>query len=95
MTTDDPRAGAGFADWRWTDGAEAGAHARAVKRVLARQITDAMHAQGITKLEMARRMGTSRTHLDRLLDPANDRVQLDTIQRAAAAIGRRLRVELA
>lgn len=95
MTTGRPGIGAGFADWLWEEGAEAAANARAVKRVLARQITDAMRAQGVTKLEMARRMGTSRTHLDRLLDPSNDRVQLDTIQRAAAAIGRRLRVELA
>lgn len=95
MTTDDPRAEAGFADWLWNEGPEAEVQARAVKRTLARQIVEAMEAQRITKLEMARRMGTSRTHLDRLLDPANDRVQLDTIQRAAAAIGRRLRVELA
>ncbi len=93
MITGRPRTGAEFADWFREDATEA--DARAVKRVLARQISEAMQAQRITKLEMARRMGTSRTHLDRLLDPANDRVQLDTIQRAAAAIGRRLRVELA
>ena len=56
---------------------------------------EAMKAQGITKVAMARRMGTSRAHLDRLLDPRNDKVQLDTVQRAATAVGRRLRVELA
>jgi antitoxin HicB len=44
---------------------------------------------------MARRMHTSRTQLDRLLDPNNDKVQLDTVQRAAAAVGRTLKFELA
>jgi len=43
---------------------------------------------------MAKRIGTSRAHLDRLLDPQNDKVQLDTMQRAAGAVGRRLRLEL-
>ena len=65
----------------------------AIKRVLAWQVEQAMREQGITKVEMARRMGTSRVHLDRLLDPANDNVQLDTVQRAAAAVGRKVRME--
>jgi hypothetical protein len=39
-------------------------------------------------------MGTSRAHLDKLLDPENDKVQLDTVKRAAAAIGRQVRLEL-
>jgi antitoxin HicB len=67
----------------------------AVKRVLAWQIGEAMKAQGITKSEMAKRMRTSRAQLDRLLDPENDKVQLDTVQRAAAAVGKTLRLELA
>ena len=54
-----------------------------------------MSEQGISKSEMARRMKTSRAQLDRLLDPDNDKVQLDTLQRAAAAVGRSLRLELA
>jgi antitoxin HicB len=66
----------------------------AIKRVLAWQVEQAMREQGITKVEMARRMGTSRAHLDRLLDPTNDKVQLDTVQRAAAAVGRKVRMEL-
>lgn len=71
------------------------AHAYAMKRVLAWQIGEAMKAQGLTKAAMARRMKTSRTQLDRLLDPDNDRVQLDTLQRAASALGKTLRLELA
>ena len=43
---------------------------------------------------MARRMKTSRAQLNRLLDPDNDKVQLDTVQRAASAVGRRLQLEL-
>jgi antitoxin HicB len=45
-------------------------------------------------LDEACRMGTSRAHLNRMLDPENDKVQLDTVQRAAAAIGRKVRMEL-
>lgn len=70
------------------------ARATAIKRVLAWQIAQAMQAQQLTKTEMARRMHTSRTQLDRLLDPNNDKVLLQTVQRAAAAIGKQLSVEL-
>jgi hypothetical protein len=69
--------------------------AHAIKQVITWQIEQAMKAQGITKVEMARRMHTSRTQVDRLLDPNNDdKVQLDTVQRAASAIGRKLKIEL-
>jgi antitoxin HicB len=66
----------------------------AVKRVLAWQIETAMRDMALTKSAMARRMGTSRAHLDRLLDPENSKVQLDTVERAATAVGRRLRLVL-
>ena len=66
----------------------------AVKRVLAWQIEQVMKEQSLTKVEMAKRMGTSRTQLDRLLDPENDKIQLDTIQRAASAVGKELKLEL-
>lgn len=68
--------------------------AHAIKRVLAWQIEEAMRAQGLTKVAMAKRMKTSRAQLDRLLDPDNDKVQLDTVQRAAQAVGRKLHIEL-
>ena len=67
----------------------------AVKEILAWQVVKAMEDLGISKAEMARRMGTSRAHLDRLLDPQNDKVQLDTMQRAAAVLGRRVLIQLA
>ena len=65
-----------------------------MKRILAWQIQKAMRERSLTETEMARRMGTSRAHLDRLLDPENDKVQLDTVERAASVLGRRLRLAL-
>ena len=67
----------------------------AIKRVLAWQIAEAMKSQGITKTAMAARMQTDRRQLDRLLDPENGSVTLSTLRRAATAVGRSLRVELA
>ncbi len=73
---------------------EEGISARAIKRVLARQLDALMADQKITKAELARRMKTSRAQLDRLLDPQNESVTLATLTRAAHAVGRNLRVEL-
>jgi len=67
---------------------------RAVKRVLAFQLAAAMEEQSITKVEMAKRLETSRSQLDRLLDPKNDTVTLAVLVRAAKAVGRTLRLEL-
>jgi DNA-binding phage protein len=89
-----PHIGSSLDDFLKEEGLYEDATNYAVKRVLAWQVEKAMHEQGITKAEMARRMGTSRAHLDRLLDPGNDKVQLDTVQRAATAVGRRLRLVL-
>lgn len=69
--------------------------ATALKRVLAWQIGQEMKAQGVTKTALARRMATSRSQLDRLLDPNNDEVTLSTLARAAEALGREIRLELA
>ena len=67
---------------------------RAIKEIIAEQLAEAMKAQGITKSAMAERMKTSRRQLDRLLDPATPSVTLETLRRAANAVGRTLRVEL-
>lgn len=66
----------------------------AVKRVLAWQIEETRKEMKLTKVEMARRMHTSRTQLDRLLDPENNKVQLDTLERAASVLGKELKLEL-
>ena len=68
--------------------------ARAIKRVIARQLDALMQDQGLTKSTLAKRMKTSRAQLDRLLDPDNESVTLDTLTRAAQAVGRQLRMEL-
>jgi hypothetical protein len=67
---------------------------QAVKQILADQIKAAMERDRLTKAAMAMRMQTSRRALDRLLDPANTSVTLHTLQRAALAIGRQLRLEI-
>jgi antitoxin HicB len=86
--------GSPFDEFLREEGIHEAATVHAIKRVLAWQLEQAMLKEGITKSEMAKRMKTSRTQLDRLLDPANDKVQLDTVQRAAVAVGRTLYLEL-
>lgn len=66
----------------------------AIKRVIAYQITEAMEKLELTKSKLAEEMGTSRSALDRLLDPANDSVTLETLKRAAQATGKRLELRL-
>lgn len=71
------------------------AEAVAAKRVIAFQISREMERAHLTKSEMAQRMRTSRPAVDRLLDPANRSVTLSTLERAASAVGKKLKVELA
>ena len=66
----------------------------AVKRVLAFQIKEMMESQNLSKAEMARRMRTSRAALERLLDPQNRSVTLNTMDKAARSLGKRLRLTL-
>ena len=89
-----PHIGSSFADFLDEEGIRPEVTAEAVKRVLAWQLGEEMAATGTTKTAMARRMGTSRSQLDRLLDPANPHVELATLARAAAALGRTLHIEL-
>jgi len=66
----------------------------AIKDAIAYQVQKAMEKENISKIEMARRMKTSRAALDRFLTPGNASVTLQTLTRAARAIGRDLRIEL-
>ncbi|MEI8167327.1 MAG: XRE family transcriptional regulator [Chloroflexales bacterium] len=66
----------------------------AIKRVLAWQIDQAMQQQTVSKSALAERMQTSRTSLDRLLDPENTAVTLKTLARAAKSLGKRLHIEI-
>ena len=86
--------GSDFDDYLQEQGLLAEASATAMKRVLAYQIQQAMQQRQLSKTAMAQRMGTSRAALNRLLDPENNSVTLQTLERAAEAIGMRLRIEL-
>ncbi|HTY61859.1 MAG TPA: helix-turn-helix transcriptional regulator [Acidobacteriota bacterium] len=82
--------GSSFDDFLKEEGIYEEATSHAIKRVIAWQLAEAMKANKISKSEMARRMKTSRTQVERFLDPENDSVQLNTIQKAAAIVGKRL-----
>jgi len=86
--------GSDFDDFLRDEGFMDDAEAVAAKRVIAYQIAEEMKKANITKSELAHRMHTSRPVVDRLLDPANRSVTLSTLGRAAAAVGRSLKVEL-
>lgn len=88
------RIGSSFDDFLKENGVYEEVTARAIKRVIARQLDAVMRDQGITKSALAKRMRTSRAQLDRLLDPENESVTLGTLTRAARAVGRQLRMEL-
>mgnify|MGYP002153797316 CR=1 FL=1 len=86
--------GSDFDDFLEGEGILDQAEAVAAKRVIAYQIAEEMKRANITKSELARRMRTSRPAVERLLDPANRSVTLSTLERAASAVGRHLKVEL-
>lgn len=89
-----PNRGSSFEVFLKEEGLLEASTTTAVKKVLAWQIEQAMRTQHITKSAMAARMHTSRSQLERLLDPEMTGISLETIQRAAAVVGRELRVEL-
>jgi hypothetical protein len=76
------------------EGTLAQAESVASKRVLAFLIQREMKRQRLTKSALAAKMRTSRAALDRLLDPSNTAVTLQTMERTASALGKRLRIEL-
>ena len=86
--------GGDFDDFLKEQGLLAGAEAVAAKRVLAFQIWEEMMRKGLTKIEMANRMQTSRTAVDRLLDPENSSVTLNTLEKAALVLGKKLSIRL-
>jgi antitoxin HicB len=86
--------GSTFDSWLREEGLYEEVSATAVKRVVARQLESAMEEKRMTKAQMARRMHTSRAQLNRLLDPDNEAVTLGTLRKAAAVVGRELRLEL-
>ncbi|KQW69840.1 XRE family transcriptional regulator [Methylibium sp. Root1272] len=87
-----PHIGSDFADFMEDEGHYGDAQAIAVKRVLAYQLERDMQKVKLTKAAMARRMGTTRAQLDRLLNPENPSTTLQTLVKAAGAVGKRIKI---
>jgi antitoxin HicB len=92
--TNNPYIGSSLDDLLEEDGVLAKVNAVALKRVLAWQVLQEMKKRGLSKSQMAVPMNTNRPSLDRLLDPNNVSITLKTMERAAAILGKRLRIEL-
>ncbi len=86
--------GSNLDDFLQEEGILAEVERAAIKEVVANQILNLMNEQKISKVEMSRRMGTSRSALDRLLDPNNLSVSLKTLDKAASSLGRKLNIQL-
>jgi antitoxin HicB len=93
MSRKNPHWGTTLDEFLAEDGIREAAKAEAVTRVVAWQLTQEMERQGITKAALAERMHTSRAQVDRILK-AKGNVTIESLQRAAALIGRELRLEL-
>ena len=90
-----PHIGSSFDDFLAEEGTLAEVEAAAIKRVLAYQLVQEMKRSKLTRTQLAARMNTSRASVNRLLDPHNVSVTLQTMERAALAIGKKLRIEFA
>ncbi|MGH8466565.1 MAG: hypothetical protein ACRESP_12380 [Pseudomonas sp.] len=86
--------GSSFDDFLASEGLLEVSAAVAVKRVIAWQVAEAMKANNVSKSALAKRMHTSRSQLDRVLDEVDTGLTLDTFSRAATALGYRIKVEL-
>lgn len=86
--------GSSFDDFLEEENLLAEADAIAIKRVIAYQLEETMKKEHITKTEMAKRMHTSRSALNRLLDPLNTSITLATIESAVSAMGKCLKVQI-
>ena len=94
MTNKTRHIGSSFDDFLEEQGVREETNSAAIKRVLAWQLQQAMEEKHLSKSQMAKEMATSRAQLDRILDPDNDRIQLDTIIKAAKVLGHGLSIEL-
>lgn len=86
--------GSSFDDFLEEENLLAQSDSAAIKRVVAFEVEKSMEEKHITKTEMAKRMGTSRSALTRLLDPLNNSITLATIETALAAIGKKVQIQI-
>ena len=94
MTLNKEAIGSSFDDFLAEENLLAVSEAVAIKRVIAFEVQKSMEEKHISKTEMAKRMGTSRSALTRLLDPLNNSITLATIETALAAIGKRVQIQI-
>jgi len=86
--------GSGLDSFLEEEGVLAEFQAKAIKEVIAWQLAEAMRERGLSKSRLAAMMRTSRTQVSRLLDPNDGNVTIETLQRAAQLVGRRVEVQL-
>jgi predicted XRE-type DNA-binding protein len=94
MASENKHRGSGIDDFLKEEGVLEEFQARAIKEVIAWQLAEAMKASKLSRRKLAQLMHTSRTQVDRVLDPNVGNVTIETLQRAAAVVGRKLQVEL-
>ncbi len=95
MMSNNQYSGSNFDDFLAEEGILGEVSTKAQKRLLTLQIEDVMAETHLTKSEIAAKMNTSRSQLDRLLDPDNTSITLDSLDRLARAIGKQLKIEFA
>ncbi len=94
MKRKNPHSGSSLESLLEEDGVLEELREAAIKKVVAWKLAQAMERQKISKAEMARRLATSRSQLERLLDPDNTAVTVATLSKAARAVGKRLKLDL-
>ena len=86
--------GSNFDDFLQEEGILAEVESAAIKEVIAKRILQLMNEQKMSKIQMSQRMGTSRSALDRLLNPKNTSLSLRTLSMAALSLGKRININL-
>ena len=94
MKSHNPHIGSAFDDYLAAEDLLSEANEVAIKRVIAWQLQQAITSRKMTKTSVAKAMGTSRAAVDRLLDPTNTSVTLNTLGKAASVLGKRIKIDL-
>jgi antitoxin HicB len=94
MTNKNPHIGSSFDDFLDEENLLVEANEIAIKRVIAWQLQQEIEAKHMTKTDVAKAMGTSRAAVDRLLDPNNTSVTLNTLSKAARILGKKIEIDL-
>jgi len=86
--------GSSFKDFLEQEGIDEEVTSNAVKKLLSYQLLEKLEKENMTKLELAARLSTSRSAVDRILDPDNESITLHTLQKVAEVLGKKLKIEL-